>query len=54
MQNLKALKGRAWKFGKNIDTDVIITAYYLNTSDENILAKHIMEDARADFAKIIK
>ncbi len=54
MQNLKAFEGKAWKFGKNIDIDVIITAYYLNTSDENILAKHIMEDARADFAKIIK
>ena len=59
MQNLKAknldniLEGKAWKFGKNIDTDVIIAARYLNTSDENILAKHIMEDARADFASII-
>ena len=43
------IEGKAWKFGDNIDTDVIIAARYLNTSDENILAKHIMEDARPDF-----
>ena len=47
------IKGKAWKFGANIDTDVIIAARYLNTSDENILAKHIMEDVRAGFADII-
>lgn len=43
------IQGNVWKFGDNIDTDVIIAARYLNTSDENILAKHIMEDARPDF-----
>ena len=43
------LEGNVWKFGDNIDTDVIIAARYLNTSDENILAKHIMEDARPNF-----
>ena len=47
------IKGKACKFGANIDTDVIIAARYLNTSDENILAKHIMEDVRAGFADII-
>ncbi|MGX3045264.1 3-isopropylmalate dehydratase small subunit [Helicobacter sp. T3_23-1056] len=45
----KIIEGKAWKFGDNIDTDVIIAARYLNTSDENILARHIMEDARPDF-----
>ncbi len=46
---------KVWKFGDNIDTDIIIAARYLNTSDENILAKHIMEDADPNFsAKIDK
>lgn len=50
---MQSLEGQVWKFGKNIDTDVIIAARYLNTSDENILARHIMEDARAGFADMI-
>ena len=41
---------KVWKFGDNIDTDIIIAARYLNTSDENILAKHIMEDADLNFS----
>ncbi|HID96632.1 MAG TPA: 3-isopropylmalate dehydratase small subunit [Thermodesulfobacteriaceae bacterium] len=44
------IKGRAWKFGENIDTDVIIPARYLNTSDPAELAKHCMEDADPDLA----
>lgn len=46
--------GKAWKFGNNIDTDVIIAARYLNTSDGKELAKKIFEDARLDIAKEIK
>ncbi len=38
-----------WKFGDNIDTDLIIAARYLNTSDPKILAKHVMEDADPNF-----
>lgn len=38
-------KGRVWKFGANIDTDAIIPARYLNTSDPRALARHCMEDA---------
>ena len=45
--------GKVWRFGANIDTDVIIAARYLNTSDERVLARHIMEDARAGFADIV-
>jgi len=43
------LQGKVWKFGDNIDTDLIIAARYLNTSDKKELAKHIMEDADPDF-----
>jgi 3-isopropylmalate/(R)-2-methylmalate dehydratase small subunit len=39
------MKGKAWKFGNNIDTDLIIPARYLNTSDPAELAKYAMEDA---------
>ena len=40
---------KVWKFADNIDTDIIIAARYLNTSDADVLAKHIMEDADKDF-----
>jgi len=43
------LQGKVWKFGDNIDTDLIIAARYLNTSDPDELAKHVMEDADPDF-----
>lgn len=39
-----------WKFGDNIDTDVIIAARYLNTSEPALLAKHVMEDADPSFS----
>lgn len=38
-----------WKFGDNIDTDLIIAARYLNTSDPKALASHVMEDADPAF-----
>lgn len=47
------IKGKTIKYGDNIDTDVIIPARYLNTSDEKELASHCMEDLDKDFLKKI-
>lgn len=51
-KNLK-IGGRIWKFGSDIDTDAIIPARYLNQSDPNELAKHVMEDERPEFSKSV-
>ncbi len=40
---------KVWKFGDNIDTDLIIAARYLNNSDPDALAAHVMEDADPTF-----
>ena len=48
------MTGKAHKFGDNIDTDAIIPARYLNTSDPAELAKHCMEDADPQFVKNVK
>jgi 3-isopropylmalate/(R)-2-methylmalate dehydratase small subunit len=44
-------KGKVFKYGDNVDTDVIIPARYLNTSDPVELAKHCMEDIDMEFVK---
>ncbi|MEN8076933.1 3-isopropylmalate dehydratase small subunit [Clostridioides difficile] len=46
--------GRVFKYGDNVDTDVIIPARYLNTSDSKELAAHCMEDIDLDFANKVK
>jgi len=43
------VKGKAWKFASNINTDLIIPARYLNTTDPHELACHCMEDADPEF-----
>ena len=43
-------KGKVWKYGDNVDTDVIIPARYLNTTKAEELAKHCMEDIDQSFA----
>lgn len=47
-------QGSVFKYGDNVDTDVIIPARYLNTIDRGELASHCMEDIDADFAKKVK
>ena len=51
---MKAAKGTVFKYGDNVDTDVIIPARYLNTADGMELAKHCMEDIDKDFATNVK
>lgn len=46
--------GKAFKYGDNVDTDVIIPARYLNTSDAKELASHCMEDIDQEFVKNVK
>lgn len=47
-------QGTVFKFGDNVDTDVIIPARYLNTAVASELAKHCMEDIDKDFIKKVK
>lgn len=44
-------KGKVFKYGDNVDTDVIIPARYLNIADSKELSTHAMEDIDADFVK---
>lgn len=46
--------GRAWVYGDNVDTDVIIPARHLTTSDPEKLARHCMEDIDASYAGGVK
>ena len=47
-------KGRVYKYGDNVDTDVIIQARYLNITDGMELAKHCMEDIDKEFIKTVQ
>ena len=51
---MKKIKGKVWKFGSNIDTDVIIPGRYLRTFNPMDLARHVMEGEREDFASKVK
>jgi 3-isopropylmalate dehydratase small subunit len=45
------LRGKVWKFGDNVDTDVIIPARFLNVSEEQVLGEHCFEDTRPGFSR---
>ena len=47
-------QGHVYKYGDNVDTDVIIPARYLNTADAKELAKHCMEDIDADYVNKVQ
>jgi 3-isopropylmalate/(R)-2-methylmalate dehydratase small subunit len=51
---MEKIRGRAWRFSANVDTDQIIPAEYLVTGDPVELAKHSFEKARPEFAKAVK
>ena len=46
--------GRVWKFGDDIDTDLIIPGKYLRTKDMQVFAAHAMEGIDSEFAKKVK
>jgi 3-isopropylmalate/(R)-2-methylmalate dehydratase small subunit len=48
------VKGNVFKYGNDVDTDVIIPARYLNTTSESELASHCMEDIDKSFVKRVK
>ena len=48
------LEGKVWRYGDNVDTDVILPARYLNTSEPAELARHCMEDIDPSFAGAVK
>ena len=48
------MKGKVFKYGDNVDTDVIIPARYLNISDVDELSTHCMEDIDINFVKNVK
>ncbi len=50
---MKAAHGHVFKYGDNVDTDVIIPARYLNSSDPKELASHCMEDIDREFVNKI-
>ena len=47
-------KGKVWKFGDHVDTDVIIPARYLNAPEPSELAKHCMEDIDQSFSGTVQ
>jgi len=51
---MNKITGKVWNFGSNIDTDLIIAARYLNSSDPHHLSQYVMEDADPDFASKVQ
>ncbi len=53
-KNINKIIGRVWKFGDNIDTDVIIPGKYLRTTDMSVFAAHVMEGIDPQFSQKVK
>ena len=51
---MKEAYGKVFKYGDNVDTDVIIPARYLNSSEPSELAKHCMEDIDKEFVNEVQ
>src|SRR5665648_25086 len=51
---MEKIEGKVWKFGDNIDTDVIIPGRYLRTFSLDDLAAHVMEGIDPNFSKNVK
>ena len=52
--NINSISGRVWKFGDNIDTDVIIPGKYLRTTDMSVFAAHVMEGIDPEFSQKVQ
>jgi methanogen homoaconitase small subunit len=52
--DLSMIKGKAWIFGDDVDTDVIIPGKYLRTKDMSLWAKHVMEGLDSQFASRVR
>ena len=53
-ETINKISGRTWKFGDNIDTDVIIPGKYLRTTDMGVFASHVMEGIDPEFSKKVR
>ena len=53
-KNINKISGRVWKFGDNIDTDVIIPGKYLRTTDMSVFASHVMEGIDPQFSQKVE
>lgn len=54
MNSKNKISGRVWKFGDNIDTDVIIPGKYLRTTDMSVFASHVMEGIDPQFSQKVQ
>ena len=54
MAKEEIFQGKVWRYGDNIDTDIIIAARYLNTFDPQELAKHCMAQLEESFDQNVK
>lgn len=51
---MQLIRGKAWRFGDNVDTDAIIPGKYLRSADASVFAAHVLEGIDPDFAKKVR